>query len=409
MGRFDTRTRVLIGAVCLLAVAAALIAQRIDIKDHVVGTDTRIESISAVGTRAFMSLLEHMDITVETDRSRNLSLLPVDDEVRVIMGRPVTDEASGFMKTRLAGQHLIVVLPKWQAYEDPFHPGWVSGAVGLPVEAVESMLDLVVRAGAIVRPTEPVTWSVDALGFTPTLTQPQLFTSKNVRPVLASAEGILIGEINYGLRRIWVLADPDLITNHGLHRGDNAALALAMIETMLPSGGKVVFDTAKPIPVEPPSIETLLFQFPTAIVTVQIAVLCLLLVWATAASFGKPLGLSRPIATGSASLIANMSALLILGGHLRSMLSRYAEATTRDVAQRLHAPHGLSDRELDQWLERVERARGAGESLASLKQRLASTGAARSRPDAHHTMAVAAGFHQWRQEIIRGPGNDRNR
>jgi Domain of unknown function (DUF4350) len=409
MGRFDTRTRILIGAVCLLAVLAGLMALRIDFPDNVIRNDTQIESLSAVGNRAFMRLLERQNIPVETDRSRSLSLFPVNEELRIVMGRPVTAATSGFIRTRLSGRRLIVVLPKWQVTEDAFHPGWVADAVGLPVENVESMLSLLTRTGSIVRPIEPVIWSINELGYEPTLTQPQLFTAKNVRSVVGGAQGMLIGEIAYGSGRIWVVADPDLLANHGLHRGNNAALAIAMIGAMLPAGGSVVFDTATPIPVDPPSIETLLFKFPTAIVSVQIAVMCLLLLWAAAASFGKRLSLPRPIATGSASLIANMSALLILGGHMRSLLARYAEATTRDVAQRLHAPPGLGDTELARWLERVERARGVGESLDRLKRRLASTGTARSQPDARHTMALAADFHQWRQEMIRGPGNDRDR
>jgi hypothetical protein len=409
MGRFDTRTRVLIGAVCLFAVAAGLIALRIDVQDNVIGTDTQIESLSAVGNRAFIRLLERMDVPIETDRSRSLSLFPVNEELRVVMGRPVTAATSGFVRTRLSGRRLIVVLPKWQVTEDPFHPGWIANAVGLSVKDVESMLVLLARNGAIVRPAEPVDWTVNELGYEPTLTQPQLFTANNVKPVIGGTQGMLIGEIAYGSGRIWVVADPDLLANHGLHRGDNAALALAMIDAMLPTDGKVIFDIATPVPVDPPSIETLLFHFPTAIVTVQIAVMCLLLLWAAAASFGKRFGLARPIATGSASLIANMSALLILGGHLRSLLARYAEATIRDVAHRLHAPPGLGDTELVRWLERVERARGVGEKLNHLKRRLASTGTARSQPDARQTMTLAADFHQWRQEMIRGPGNDRDR
>ena len=199
------------------------------------------------------------------------------------------------------------------------------------------------------------------------------------------------------------MADPDLIANHGLHRGDNALLDLAMIETLLPAGGTVVFDTASPRPIDPPGFEDLLFEFPFAIATIQIAVMCLLLLWASFASFGAPLDVPRPIATGSASLIANMSALLILGGHLRDVVSRYADATTRDVAHRLHAPQGLNDRELAAWIERVETARGVGEGLTTLRRRLPTFG---TRPDARATMTLAASFHHWRQEMIRGPGND---
>ena len=410
MGRFDTRTRVLIGAVCLFAVAAALIALRLDVENHVVGTDRRIESVSAIGNRAFMRLLELSDIPVEIDRSRSVPASGGDDQVRIVMANLIpTPDSKAFLASRLVGPALIVVLPKWEVTEDPLHPGWVASAVGLPVKEVVSVLRQVVPRATVERPEGPIDWTANELGYTPTLAQPQLFGSRLARPILASDDGMLIGEMMRGNQRIWVVADPDLIANHGLHRGDNAALALAMVEAILPADGEAVFDVATPLPIEPPSIERLLFTFPTAIVSVEIAIMCLLLLWAAAAAFGTPLDLARPIATGSAALIANMSALLILGGHLRQMLARYGEAMVRDVAHRLHAPHGLNDRELGAWLARIETARGVGTSLARLRHRLNDTGSAHARADARHVMALAAAFHQWRQEMIGGPGHNRGR
>jgi hypothetical protein len=247
------------------------------------------------------------------------------------------------------------------------------------------------------------------LGFEPTLAQPQLFTASGVTPLVAGKEGILIGEVDYGLRKILILADPDLIANHGLHRGDNAALALAMTESVAPAGSVVVFDVTWRVETEPPDVLAFLFDLPFVIVIAQIVLLCVLLGWAAAARFGTALDLPRPIATGSASLIANTSALLILGGHLRGMLSRYGEAVVRDVARRLHAPPGLSDSGRDAWLGRVERARHVGERLDHLQRRLAGIGTARGGGDAGSIMALAADFHHWRQEMLRGPGHHRDR
>jgi hypothetical protein len=305
------------------------------------------------------------------------------------------------------GPPLIVVLAKWEASEDPDHPGWVTDAVGLPVDVVETLLDSVVGQGHLRRPEGTVDWTTNELGFRPTLAQPQLIVSGPVRPVLASEDGILIGRIQYGLRSIWILSDPDLIANHGLHRGDNAALALAMVQSAMPPGGMVVFDLTRRYPAEPPDIASLLLRFPAVLVIAEIAIVCLLVAWATTASFGAPLGLPRPIATGSASLVDNTSALLILGGHLREMLVRYGDAIVRDATQRLHAPHGLNAKELAGWLARVETARGARIRLADLQDRKADIASAHAKPDAHYVMGLAGDFHQWRQELIRGPGYHR--
>ena len=96
MGRFDNRTRVLIGAVCLLAVAAALIALSLNVSPIGIVRDTRIESESAVGNRAFMEFLEEMGIAVDTDSSHTLPLVPIDHELRIVMANPATEDTKWF-------------------------------------------------------------------------------------------------------------------------------------------------------------------------------------------------------------------------------------------------------------------------------------------------------------------------
>ncbi len=407
MGSLNNRMRALIGAVILLAVAAAAVALRQDVGDNVTGSDPSVVSISAIGKGAFYELLEDLDVSVDVDRGRGGAPDKLSDDLRVVTGRPVDADNRGFVASRLAGERLLVVLPKWNVVDDPFHAGWVGEATGMEVRDVISMLRMVVPDGKIVRPSSPVAWTVNELGFSPTLTQPQLFASGQARPIVASDDGMLIGEISFGNRRIWVVADPDFITNHGLHRDSNAALAVAMIEAMVPADGRVVFDLAVQETIEPLSLTQLLFEFPTAIVTVQTAIVLLLLLWALTGSFGTRYELPRPLQSGSAALIANMSALLILGGHFRDMLTRYAQATVRDVANRLHAPAGLDRAARNAWLERVADARGVSHNLERLTQDLDRMAGTRSRPDARRTIEAAAAFHQWRQEMIRGPRDDR--
>ncbi|MEM7120740.1 MAG: hypothetical protein AAF563_05650 [Pseudomonadota bacterium] len=407
MGGLDNRMRALIGAVILLAVAAAAVAMRQDVGDNVTGSDPSVVSISAIGKGAFYELLEDLDIPVDVDRGRGGSLGKQSDDLRVVTGRPVTADNRVFVASRLVGDRMIVILPKWDVVDDPIRAGWVADATGMEVDDVVSMLRMVVSDGKIVRPPSPVDWTINELGLSPTLTQPQLFASSQARPVLGSDDGMLIGEVAYGDRRIWVVADPDFVANHGLHRGSNAALAVTMIEAMAPADGQVVFDLAVQETIEPISLTQLLFEFPTAIVTIQTAIVLLLLLWAITGSFGTRYELPRPLQSGSAALIGNMSALLILGGHFRDMLTRYAQATVRDVAHRLHAPAGLDRAARDAWLERVADARGISRNLERLNQDLNRTADPRTRPDARRTIDIAAAFHQWRQEMIRGPRDDR--
>ena len=67
--------------------------------------------------------------------------------------------------------------------------------------------------------------------------------------VVTQDEG-LAGELRRGRHRILILSDPDLLSNHGLRRGDNAVLAVRLIDHLRPAGGAVSrvgeLDTAFP-------------------------------------------------------------------------------------------------------------------------------------------------------------------
>ena len=53
----------------------------------------------------------------------------------------------------------------------------------------------------------------------------------------------MLGELKEGRRRIWVLADPDPIENHGIGKGDNLAFATTIVYALLAGKpGKLVFD-----------------------------------------------------------------------------------------------------------------------------------------------------------------------
>ena len=109
---------------------------------------------------------------------------------------------------------------------------------------------------------------------------------------------------------------------------------------------------------------------------------------------------------GSArSLIGNAAGLLQFGGHAGEMLGRYLAVTFGDVARRVHAPAQLDDAALDQWLDRIGRARRAQAAAATLR-REAELAVGRGRADERRLLHVARDLYRWKQEMLHGTGDD---
>src|SRR4030095_12375331 len=154
---------------------------------------------------------------------------------------------------------------------------------------------------------------------------------------------MLVGELVERNRRVLVLADPDVISNHGLARDGNAALAVGLIKRLRGPNGTVVFDeTIHGYTGSAENPSSLLFRFPFVIATVQGLIAVALLLWATLARFGAPQSVPPPLTAGRAGLLQNMAKLIEFTGHRQVMVRRYVEETLRHVARQLHAPRPLT-------------------------------------------------------------------
>ena len=147
-----------------------------------------------------------------------------------------------------------------------------------------------------------------------------------------------------------LLADPDLLNNHGLVRAQNGALSVALIDR-LRRGAPVVLDaTLHGYTV--PELWSALLRAPLVYPMLQLALLAAL--WALAGSgrFGAPrrdfdLATRPPVSSGAIPersfsdgplgsgrqvLVENTVELLHRGGHSAHMLLRYWHTTVRDLA-----------------------------------------------------------------------------
>jgi len=229
-----------------------------------------------------------------------------------------------------------------------------------------------------------------------------LVRGDRLRPIIGATQGMLVGEISDRDRKIWVLADPDVIANHGLAHEGNAALALALIKALRRGDGSVVFDeTVHGFVVRPVSPFLLLFRFPFVVATAQGALAVALLLWATMGRFGAPLSPPSPLQSGKHGLIANTAKLFEFAGYQPVMVQRYVHSIIRDVGRQLHAPAGMSEAAMVEWLGRVGRARAVDVECGAVMRRVDELVQGRSR-DPKPLAALAREIYRWKREIIDG-------
>ncbi len=304
----------------------------------------------------------------------------------------------------LDAKTVLLVLPKWRGVPSDQHAGWIGYAELVSPIAADQVLNLAVAQAEVARLDVAPTWSQNELGHEPPLTSPvQVIRGGGLRRVVASGDDMLVGELAERGHRLWILADPDAIENHGISEGDNAAFAVALVQALRSGEGSVVFDeTVHGYVARPDNPLRLMFQFPFVVVTLQGLMAVALLLWATLGRFGAPETAPPALSSGKQGLVESAAKLLGYAGYHQRMVRRYVQAALRDVARQLHAPRGLSESALVDWLRRVGEARGADIDCAALYRETEDIVESR-RGGIAAFIPVARGIHRWKREILDGP------
>lgn len=365
-----------------------------------IGTNTF--SRSAIGHAGIAEVLIQLGIPVAKSRSSSLEKLTAGGVL--VVAEPLrTAQIEAAMRPLLNANALLLVLPKWSGLQVNEKAGWVGEVSALPVENAKWALNLIAPGGEVTRESAYVTWSANALNIAPSLELPvQLMRSNRLRPIIAAPQGMLLGEISGSTHKIWVLADPDVIDNHGLAHPENAALAVALIKALRSGEGNVVFDeTVHAFTVQTANALQLLFRFPFVVATLQGLIAVTLLLWATLGRFGASRAAPLALSAGREGLLQNMAKLVEFTGHQDMMVKRYVEETIREVATTLHAPRDLSIKGRIVWLQRVGLARGTTVDFQALLQRAGDgSGSGARNPSA--LVRLARDIHQWKEEIVDG-------
>jgi len=400
--------------VVLISLAVALLALSLyfmggpKATSSAVASGPGVFSRSAIGHAAIAEILQRLGVPVVKSRYASLSKLG-HDGLLVIAEPARTIDTLRLLPELLRARRILLVLPKREGDPSQNHPGWIANWRPINPNEAASVLEFLGIEAEAAQVPDVKSWTRNDLGVSPRLPGPvQLIRSKPMRPLVASSEGILLGEFDRGSRRVWVLADPDVVENHGMREADNAAFAVALFDR-LRGGAKVVFDeTIHGYASQPPDLLTLLLRFPFVLATAQGALAIGLLLWATMGRFGKPEPVPAPLAPGKRSLLASAAKLIEGAGHQDVVLGRYVRETLREAARQLHAPPGQSEQATVAWLARVGAARGVEVDCAALTRRLDEAAAA-GAAGAANQLAVARDLYRWKRGIIDGHSGDQVR
>jgi hypothetical protein len=383
-------------AVASLGVTVALTVLGDDpTSHHSAGSDGY--STSAIGHRAFVQLLEKLDVPVVVSRNNSADK---SKSGLLVIAEPKITEGETARLTALVDNAptVLVVLPKWYGYAKQ-NGEWIDTADLLPKDDIDSVLRAVGidhTGGIVARTYTPVSWGTRQGLPQPKLKNPQTVPLDFLEPAIDDGERALVGHFDHNGKEIWVLTDPDVINNAGLRHPENAQLAVALVDK-LRNNGPVVFDETVHGHAQAPSLLRVLFRFPLVLATMQVLICALLAIWAAMVRFGPRRAAPPPLAPGKDFLIANTAALLRYGGHHADALQRYLAANVQSVRHALHAPAQLSPTALSQWLERVRGVRGGTISLPELEQ---AVSAASTTPQ--KVVELADQVYRWRMEMIHG-------
>ncbi len=357
-------------------------------------------SDSAIGHRAFAELLEELEVPVIL--SRHNSALKAGEDALLVLAEPLAnpswDQAVEYLG---AASQILFVLPKWFGVPDLAQPRWVAKARPVPRKQVEAILRSIVLDGRLRRQSGTPSWTLSALSARADFSYTQLIASDQLKPIVAAEEGILLGELEYDGVRIWVLSDPDLISNHGLGRADNGQLAVEIVEALMPAGGVVIFDETIHGFLKVPSRLRTMFEFPFVVTTILALATLGVLAWAATVRFGAPLPSDSAVEAGKGGLIENTARLLEHAGHDQEMVRRYRREILREASRRLKLPRFRDDATQASRLIEIEARRGLSLRLARLKIEVDAATTAR-QADKRRLLRLAQQLYLWKEELLHG-------
>jgi hypothetical protein len=390
-GAFRRGTMLLIVAIGTLAFIATLLlgAYAPDLRSGKNGGAHALSN-AATGYSGLVRLAE------KTGRNPVIVRSPgqLDSEDLAILTPEDAQTNMGDLLAQRGGRITLVVLPKWDTQRDPLKPAWVRvGGLIEPFQP-EGVFAPAWKLKVTRRRTgqEPLRNAADGLPQDVAFVAPrieQTIAGDRLEPIITDAQGrILLGKQSE--RTLYVLADPDLINNHGMADERQARSALALIDYLNSTDAEsILFDVTANGLGHSRSPLKLAFDPPFLAVTLTIFAAMLLAGAQALFRFGAPRRPERAIAFGKAALVDNSAALIRKAGREPRLGARYAEVI-RERAAALFRLGPSTDREL------------VDARLEALNARTSFTALAAAAASAHRRdelLGAAQSLHHWVKEV----------
>jgi hypothetical protein len=294
------------------------------------------------------------------------------------------------------------VLPKWSVSANIEQPGWVNPPSQLDAfetsEILYKLFDLAPDT-YVARPGVVSSWPLlPPKSPSPTIESPQLLSpGLPLDPIIAADEGVLLGHTTRFGGELYILADPDLLNNHGILQGDNVLIAHQLFVGRL-KAKTLVFDEVIHGLQQAPSIWRELTEPPLWFLSFHLVGLLVLAIWAGLFRFGAPLPVPSRLPPGKEALVESAASLLSVQSDLWPSLQKYHQQLLFEVASACLASSSRDVSQSVAALARLTKQRKIEVDIEALSQEIASTQSGTPK----RALIIAGLLHRWRQEMLRG-------
>lgn len=351
-------------------------------------------SVSAVGFAGLVKLLEAVGerprlIRSEADyQTEDLIVVAIED-------RTDSELLADLLEFR-GSRPTLLILPKWMTLPHPDETGWVSrlgpANTNHTAKLLSEVSEVELGQSASRQPARAAGRDfLEGLGLrAPAFAR--TVSGKELSPLLAvqpSGDAVIA---RIGERPLYLLADPDLINNHGLRDRAAARAAVAIIRQLNSTGGEgVAFDLTLNGFARKPNALKLMFEPPFLALTLALFVAALLAGLHGAFRFGPERQEGRAIAFGKSALVENSAGLIRMARREHRAGGAYAEVVREAAARAAGAAGSLAGPELDSYLDRLSKP--GGPTFSELAARL------RDARDRFELVGAARALFLWKKDI----------
>ena len=256
------------------------------------------------------------------------------------------------VRTKIKRLPTLLIMPKWRAgvrSAGALHPKLLisDDSADTLTSGIDGDIGTLVRDGTKVEFTGST-----SSGQSFTLHYPQTLENSSCTPLIGTSSALILGKCNVAGTDFWVLADPDLLNNHGLSQGKNAKTTLSWLPSLAEGTGNITIDVSTNIwsrrtgsrvnPKRNWSDLARFFEYPFSVIWWSLAFLSGLMFWRAWRRYGAADARSSEESGHRASRLVSIDTkarLLRLSGGDNMLVRTYIDDRLEALADELLGAH----------------------------------------------------------------------